>query len=57
MIDECKEVIEEHFKPAGYIIGFNVGKAAGQTVIHCHCHVLPRDVRDVPDARCGVRGS
>jgi diadenosine tetraphosphate (Ap4A) HIT family hydrolase len=57
VIDECKEVIEENFKPAGYLIGFNVGKAAGQTVMHCQCHVIPRDVGDVPDARSGVRGS
>ena len=40
----------------GYNIGFNVGEAAGQTVMHCHCHVIPRYVRDVPDARGGVRG-
>jgi diadenosine tetraphosphate (Ap4A) HIT family hydrolase len=52
----CKEVIEENFKPAGYNIGFNVGEAAGQTVMHCHCHVIPRYVGDVRDARGGVRG-
>ena len=56
LIDECKEVIEENFKPAGYNIGFNVGTAAGQTVMHCHCHVIPRYVGDVRDARGGVRG-
>jgi len=51
-----KELIEENFTPAGYNIGFNVGEAAGQTVFHCHCHVIPRYVGDVPDARGGVRG-
>ena len=30
--------------------------AAGQTVMHCHCHVIPRYVGDVPDARGGVGG-
>jgi diadenosine tetraphosphate (Ap4A) HIT family hydrolase len=29
LIDECKAVIEENFRPAGYNIGFNIGKAAG----------------------------
>ena len=56
LVDECKEVIEENFKPAGYNIGFNVGKAAGQTVMHCHCHVIPRYVGDVRDPKGGVRG-
>ena len=56
LIDECKEMIEENFTPAGYNIGFNVGEAAGQTVMHCHCHMIPRYVGDVPNPRGGVRG-
>jgi len=56
LVTECKEVIEENFSPAGYNIGFNVGVAAGQTVMHCHCHVIPRYVGDVPEPRGGVRG-
>jgi len=56
LIENCKEVIEEDFKPAGYNIGFNVGMAAGQTVMHCHCHVIPRYVGDVREPRGGVRG-
>ena len=55
LVDECKEVIEEEFSPAGYNIGFNVGEAAGQTVMHCHCHVIPRYVGDVKEPRGGVR--
>jgi len=55
LIDECKKVVEENFKPAGYNIGFNVGEAAGQTVMHCHCHVIPRYSGDVKDARGGIR--
>jgi diadenosine tetraphosphate (Ap4A) HIT family hydrolase len=56
LVDECKEVIEEEFSPAGYNIGFNVGEAAGQTVMHCHCHVIPRYVGDVRKPRGGIRG-
>ena len=56
LIDECKEMIEKNFQPAGYNIGFNVGLAAGQTVMHCHCHMIPRYIGDVPDPRGGVRG-
>jgi len=56
LIDACKEVIEKNFRPAGYNIGFNVGVAAGQTMMHCHCHVIPRYIGDVKEPRGGVRG-
>jgi len=53
---ECKEIIEENFTPAGYNIGFNIGAAAGQTMMHCHCHVIPRYQGDVKNPRGGIRG-
>ncbi|MGA2162532.1 MAG: HIT family protein [Methanoregula sp.] len=56
LVDVCKEVIEEQFHPAGYNIGINAGKAAGQTVMHCHCHLIPRYAGDVRDPRGGIRG-
>jgi diadenosine tetraphosphate (Ap4A) HIT family hydrolase len=56
LVVSCKSLIEENFTPAGYNIGINVGKAAGQTVMHCHCHVIPRYVGDVKEPRGGVRG-
>jgi diadenosine tetraphosphate (Ap4A) HIT family hydrolase len=56
LIDECKGIIEENFKPAGYNIGFNVGEAAGQTVMHSHCHVIPRYPGDTENPRGGIRG-
>jgi diadenosine tetraphosphate (Ap4A) HIT family hydrolase len=36
-------------------IGINVGAAAGQTVFHCHIHLIPRRSGDVEDPRGGVR--
>ena len=56
LVRGCRTLIEENFRPAGYNIGFNVGEAAGQTVMHCHCHVIPRYAGDVPDAKGGIRG-
>ena len=56
LIDDCRIVIEENFRPAGYNIGFNTGAAAGQTVMHCHCHMIPRYVGDVREPRGGIRG-
>jgi diadenosine tetraphosphate (Ap4A) HIT family hydrolase len=53
---ECKTLLEKTHHPAGYNIGFNVGRPAGQTVMHCHCHVIPRYAGDMPDPRGGIRG-
>jgi len=52
----CREIIDREFVPDGYNIGFNVGGMAGQTIFHCHCHVIPRYVGDVPEPKGGVRG-
>ena len=62
-IGEAKRLIEEQHslnpapipKPAGYNIGMNCGEAAGQTVMHFHCHVIPRYRGDTPNPRGGVR--
>jgi diadenosine tetraphosphate (Ap4A) HIT family hydrolase len=56
LVTECRELLEREFSPGGYNIGFNVGAIAGQTVMHCHCHVIPRYAGDVVDPRGGLRG-
>lgn len=40
---------------AGFNIGVNAGEAAGQTVFHCHIHLIPRRAGDVENPRGGVR--
>jgi diadenosine tetraphosphate (Ap4A) HIT family hydrolase len=37
-------------------VGWNAGAAAGQTVGHAHCHLIPRKVGDVADPVGGIRG-
>jgi ATP adenylyltransferase len=39
----------------GFNIGMNCGESAGQTVYHCHVHLIPRRVGDVLKPRGGVR--
>ena len=56
LVDEGRRVIEETTQPAGYTIGFNVGAVAGQGVMHCHCHVIPRYRGDTDNPRGGVQG-
>ena len=50
------EIIELSTSPDGYNIGMNCGEVAGQTVMHFHCHVIPRYKGDMEDPRGGVRG-
>ncbi|HIK97836.1 MAG TPA: HIT domain-containing protein [Gammaproteobacteria bacterium] len=51
-----KEIETEFPKVKGFNIGINSGEAAGQTIMHCHVHLIPRRKGDVKDPRGGVRG-
>ena len=55
MIIVAKKIIEKEFKPDGYNIGMNCGKVAGQTVMHFHCHVIPRYNGDMENPIGGIR--
>jgi diadenosine tetraphosphate (Ap4A) HIT family hydrolase len=39
----------------GFNIGMNCGETAGQTIFHCHVHLIPRRKGDVENPRGGVR--
>jgi len=55
MIDKAKELIEKDHSPNGYNIGMNCGESAGQTVMHFHCHIIPRYKGDMDNPRGGIR--
>jgi len=40
---------------SGFNIGINIGEAAGQTIFHCHIHIIPRRKGDTDDPSGGVR--
>ena len=40
----------------GFNIGTNSGKIAGQSIMHCHIHLIPRRKNDVDNPQGGVRG-
>ena len=39
----------------GFNIGTNSGKVAGQSIMHCHIHLIPRRQGDVNKPQGGVR--
>ena len=40
----------------GFNVGVNIGKDAGQSIMHCHIHLIPRRKGDMTDPKGGVRG-
>ena len=54
--DQKKELEDLDSKITGFNVGVNVGKDAGQSIMHCHIHLIPRRKGDVEDPRGGVRG-
>jgi diadenosine tetraphosphate (Ap4A) HIT family hydrolase len=55
LIIKAREIIEKDNTPSGYNIGMNCGEDAGQTVMHFHCHLIPRYHGDMKDPRGGIR--
>lgn len=55
LIEKAKSIIELENKPQGYNIGMNCGEVAGQSVMHFHCHVIPRYEGDMKNPKGGVR--
>jgi diadenosine tetraphosphate (Ap4A) HIT family hydrolase len=49
------EIVKIDPSVEGFNIGANVGAVSGQTIFHCHIHLIPRRRGDVPDPRGGVR--
>lgn len=48
-------IMAEDASVEGFNVGMNAGEAAGQTVFHCHIHLIPRRLGDVENPRGGVR--
>lgn len=56
LLQKGKEMASKDDKSIeGFNIGINSGRAAGQTVFHCHTHLIPRREHDVANPAGGVR--
>ena len=51
-----EKILKQDSSVKGFNIGTNAGKFAGQSIMHCHIHLIPRRKGDVEDPRGGVRG-
>lgn len=54
-----KQVKEDILKTDNFVRGFNIGmncgEVAGQTIFHCHIHLIPRREGDATNPRGGIR--
>ncbi len=56
LLKYVKVELDAKYHPDGYNIGVNVNEEAGQSVFHCHMHVIPRYKGDMANPKGGVRG-
>jgi len=50
------DILQQDETVTGFNIGINIGEDAGQTIFHCHIHLIPRRSGDVENPKGGVRG-
>ena len=50
-----EKILKQDTSVKGFNIGTNAGKVAGQSIRHCHIHLIPRREGDVEDPQGGVR--
>ena len=49
------EILSKDINVKGFNVGTNAGKIAGQSIMHCHIHLIPRREGDVDNPQGGVR--
>ena len=50
-----EKILKQDSSVKGFNIGTNAGKVAGQSIMHCHIHLIPRREGDVENPQGGVR--
>ena len=50
-----QEIINKDKTVLAFNIGTNAGKLSGQSILHCHIHLIPRRKGDVKNPQGGVR--
>ena len=56
--NHCHQLLikEQDVTVTGFNVGSNNGEDSGQTIFHCHVHLIPRRKNDTENPRGGVRG-
>jgi diadenosine tetraphosphate (Ap4A) HIT family hydrolase len=54
--NKIKTILQLKYNPDGFNVGININADAGQTISHCHIHIIPRYKGDIENPRGGIRG-
>ena len=54
--EQRKSLLNLDKEITGFNVGVNAGSDAGQSIMHCHIHLIPRRKGDIKNPRGGVRG-
>jgi ATP adenylyltransferase len=58
LVDETQRaILLQDMSVAGFNIGVNIGKVAGQTIFHCHVHLIPRRPGDAVYPEGGIHAA
>ena len=49
------EILHNDKSVEGFNLGTNIGEVSGQSILHCHFHLIPRRKNDVENPQGGVR--
>ena len=49
------DIIYKDPRVEGFNLGTNIGRVSGQSILHCHFHLIPRRSGDVENPQGGVR--
>ena len=49
------EILKKDQTVKGFNLGTNIGKVSGQSIFHCHLHLIPRREGDAKNPQGGVR--
>ena len=50
-----EEILSNDQTVKGFNLGTNIGKVSGQSILHCHFHLIPRRKDDVENPQGGIR--
>jgi diadenosine tetraphosphate (Ap4A) HIT family hydrolase len=54
-LNKGKYFVKQRYSPPGYNLGMNCGEDASPTVMHFHCHIIPRYKGAMGNPRGGIR--
>jgi diadenosine tetraphosphate (Ap4A) HIT family hydrolase len=56
IIQRCRQALAENYPVDGFTVGWNCYPAGGQSIAHCHLHIISRSKDEIYTRGRGIRG-